>query len=110
MFQPTRITFAGSVVYCYDPENDYDFQIEPKYLMQYTGLKDKNGVEIYEGDILTTDGKNHGTFVVWATESACWAFTRKHSDTITPLFHEDYWSSEVIGNIHENPDLLGGEK
>jgi len=73
-------------------------------LMQYTGLKDKNGVEIYEGDIL----KDHSeddivlTVVVWNNFN-CGFYTDYSNDPLEAYACEDY---EVIGNIHENPELL----
>ncbi|MCG2495210.1 YopX family protein [Staphylococcus epidermidis] len=66
-------------------------------LMQSTGLKDINGVEIYEGDILKTSIKN--LVVEWVPKGACWGIGCHY------LFHY-YETSEVIGNIYENPDLL----
>ena len=65
-------------------------------LMQYTGLKDKNGVEIYEGDILETfvnDSPIKGA-MEWNESAAMWSSFRPLS------------GFEVIGNIHENPELL----
>lgn len=71
-------------------------------LMQYTGLKDKNGFEIYEGDIIALDGLIKGNRkVYWHDNFACWAVT-KFGDTLH-LFHDD---CEVIGNIYENPNLI----
>lgn len=64
-------------------------------LMQYTGLKDKNGVEIFEGDIV----KNHNDEVT-LLESLDWIFYDYYEGLFMP---ENF---EVIGNIYENPELL----
>lgn len=72
--------------------------LDPYYvLMQYTGLKDKNGKEIYEGDIVSdTEIMDEVTFV----DGMFWL---NYSEE--PLYHYiSVW--EVIGNIHENPELL----
>lgn len=82
-------------------------------LMQYTGLKDKNGREIYEGDILKRVDANWG----YGGD-----YDKKHDGhlylvvpDINVLLNEDhpdnftiYPIDEVIGNIHENPELLEG--
>ena len=68
----------------------------PIVLMQYTGLKDKNGKEIYEGDIIKW---RKGTEGVWADQF--WAFAVKF-----PFICGNAYLGEVIGNIYENPELL----
>ena len=72
-------------------------------LMQYTGLKDKNGVEIYEGDIIYCEECDRNSEIKWDTVSAMFSFHR-------PNIHDRYDVStntmEIIGNIYENPELL----
>lgn len=79
-------------------------------LMQFTGLKDRHGIGIYEGDIL--GGYPHGTALVrWCSEFACFESYAEDGDTIllaTDLENcKDAW--EVLGNIHENPELFNLE-
>ena len=65
--------------------------------LQYTGLKDKNGKEIYEGDIVRSDVYETRGEVKWSYEH--WS----PFEYFMSLVEEDF---EVIGNIYENPELL----
>lgn len=71
---------------------------------QYTGLKDTNGKEIYEGDVLQSVNK-HTWLVSWNDNHACFMVTNlvdKH--VVSEVIDND--NSLVIGNIYENPELL----
>ena len=92
------------------------FEVIPKTVGQYTGLTDKNGKNIFEGDIIkykNTDGiKFNGVAltvigkVVYNEKNVSFAISGK--DEIGAK-HYDYFpikNIEVIGNIHDNPELL----
>lgn len=71
---------------------------------QYTGIKDKNGNEIYEGDVLESTWNGDKAVVVWNNVEGEW---EHYADFNT---YSKYGGSVVIGNIHENPELLGEEE
>jgi len=80
--------------------------IDEEYLMQATGLFDKKGAEIFEGDILKSN--KYITSVFYERGAYCVKFCRTTNTTVTMnviSFIEKY-KTKVIANIYENPELL----
>ena len=88
----------------YEDNTDTPVFIIPETVGQYTGLTDKNGVRIFEGDVvdyISSDvigNPKTGTIIVEDMTDY---------DTMIYLNHSD--ELQIIGNIHDNPELLGGE-
>ncbi|KMO58765.1 hypothetical protein PZ03_03850, partial [Lacticaseibacillus rhamnosus] len=90
--------------------DDAELQLADNYeLMQYTGLKDKNGREIYEGDIVRTGEDNIGdpdpTIGQVIMREGSWLIENEKKQEEIGLFSE-ITSREVIGNIFEDKQLM----
>lgn len=92
---------------CY---KEYLIDFKHVKMLQYTGLKDKNGKEIYEGDILQND---RGTILKVLFEEGAFCATGTdalNKSRVFSLLYDFYGWSSIIGNIYENPELLEESK
>jgi uncharacterized phage protein (TIGR01671 family) len=100
--------FVCEVVMRDEIVNFFDF--DDITLLEYTGLKDRNGTEIYEGDITKTiDGLG---VIIYEPKLATFAIEYRLCKITIPhyLDSEKENDLEVLGNIYEHPHLLGGEE
>ena len=82
-------------------------EVVPETVGQYTGLTDVNDKKIFEGDIVYYDYEEERGVVEWDNDTARFIIT---FSTFTVDFDNVYGNElEVIGNIYDNPELLGGE-
>jgi len=125
MFEPSSISWKNGVLWICDTHGDnkleYELIAPNSQLMQYCGILDKNGKEIYEGDIVEFhaftfngseteyDGKG---IVKYRNDGMCFVIEEKNDfDWMvrdTSNFGEACF--EIIGNIYENPELLEPNK
>lgn len=102
IYYPKSINYKGTcwIDGMHERVNDW-VQVVPSTVGRYTGLTDKNGRKIFEGDILEALNENRG-YVVFGNGAFMKSCNSKYI-----LIAADV--NAVIGNIHDNPEMLGGE-
>lgn len=102
-----RQGLRGEEWFISDKMTGYHTSVRRSTVGQFTGLYDKNGKEIYEGDIVTKYLDRDKFVCEYVEKYACFAFLENVKHGVLYYFQKcDEKDLEVIGNIHDNPELL----
>lgn len=97
MFTDGLVVSKDGILCCFNGENQCE-------IMQFTGLNDKNGKEIYEGDIVVVKSENNKLIgrVFWEIDR----YRIADKMWVNSIYRLNEFDLKVIGNIYENPELL----
>ncbi len=104
---------TGTLLLCYTDTNGFWLDVDPATVGQFTGLLDKNGKEIYEGDIFGGCPWD-GLYVAYCDKCKSFEPHCCYEGTCYACQGDMHWAElatpsypiEIIGNIHDNPELL----
>lgn len=83
-----------------------DYEVDPETVGQYTGLIDKNGKKIFEGDIVRYGDTIHEVIFEQRNGTAYFGLVYSEAETLPFGHYQDLRQIEVIGNIYDTPELL----
>lgn len=113
MYQPDEVMVGNGDIWIIDEDSVAGEWIVNNdiHLMQSTGLLDKNGKEIFEGDILAfeTNDEVINVKIFWDEKHALFMFRSEkynEEEPLAELVEANTYPFEIIGNIYENPELL----
>ncbi len=95
---------------CITPDATVYVAVDPETVGQYTGLTDKNGTKIFEGDIVKYGDTVHNVVFEQRNGTAYFGLVYSTLETLSFGYYQDLKQIEVIGNIYDNPELLGDEE
>lgn len=89
--------------------NNVSCECDINTLCQFTGLRDKNGQKIWENDIVEIHAEDGYFLIQWSDTEARWDMVNEIDGFVVDF--DNYWSYEVevVGNVIDNPDLIGRE-
>ena len=84
------------------------YEVDPATVGQYTGLPDKNGVKVFVGDIISYNGSREVVKFDTSLRIPCFTTGIGRGSSTAPHPYKISARHVVIGNVHDNPELLGG--